>query len=139
MAPLSPSPSARLLPALRDRLRTKRYSERTVEAYASWVRRFVRFHGMRHPAALGPAEVEAFLTDLATRAHVASATQNQALAAIVFMYREVLDTPTGWLRGSGPSVPRTRPCLPAPILTWLVDCCGRGCVVGLCRKRLPST
>ena len=91
--------SARLLPTLRAKLRTKRYSERTVEAYGDWVRRFVRFHGLRHPSELGPADVEAFLTDLATRAHVAAATQNQALAAIMFMYREVFETPTGWLDG----------------------------------------
>ena len=99
LEPMPVLPSSRLLPTLRAKLRTKRYSERTVEAYGAWVRRYVKFHGMRHPSELGPREVEAFLTDLATRSHVASATQNQALAAIMFLYREVFGTPTGWLDG----------------------------------------
>ena len=99
LEPMPVLPSSRLLPTLRAKLRTKRYSERTVEAYGAWVRRYVTFHGMRHPSELGPREVEAFLTDLATRSHVASATQNQALAAIMFLYREVFGTPTGWLDG----------------------------------------
>ena len=62
-----------------------------------WVRRFVRFCGTRHPRELGPSDVTRFLSSLAVDAHVSASTQNQALAAIVFLYRDVLDMPVGWL------------------------------------------
>lgn len=62
-----------------------------------WVRRYVRFNGRRHPRQLGEREVTAFLTHLATRRRVAASTQNQALAALLFLYREVLEMPFGWL------------------------------------------
>jgi integron integrase len=71
-------------------LRTRHYSPRTEATYAAWVRRFIRFHSGRHPRALGEREVESFLSHLAVRERVAAATQNQALAALLFLYREVL-------------------------------------------------
>lgn len=80
---------------MRTQLRTRRYSARTVEIYAQWVDRYVRFHGKRHPSALDAAHVRAFLSDLATRRRISAATQNQAMAAILFLYREVLGIPMG--------------------------------------------
>ncbi len=86
----------KLLRRLRNAIRTRNFSPRTADSYASWVRRFVRFHGMRHPTELGEREVAAFISDLAVRGNVAPATQNQALAALLFLYREVLDRPLDW-------------------------------------------
>lgn len=79
-----------LLDRVRAELRKRHYSPRTEEAYLSWIRRFLRFHGMRHPRDLGKSEIEAFLSRLATGSNVSPATQNQALAAILFLYRDVL-------------------------------------------------
>ena len=73
------------------RLRTRHYSRRTEEAYVAWIRRFVRFHGRRHPRELGSAHVEAFLSHLAVADRVSASTQNQALAALLFLYRQVLE------------------------------------------------
>jgi len=70
---------------------------RTEEAYIAWVRRFVRFSGLRHPRELGPSDVTRFLTSLAMDGRVSASTQNQALAAILFLYRDVLEMPIGWL------------------------------------------
>jgi len=81
----------RLLDRVRDRCRTKHYSYRTEQSYTHWIRRFILFHGKRHPETMGAAEVESFLTDLAVTWNVAASTQNQALAAILFLYRQVLD------------------------------------------------
>ena len=86
-----------LLNQLRRALRTRHYSPRTEEAYVQWVRRFVRFAGLKHPRELGAVEVTAFLTHLAVERRVSASTQNQALSAITFVYREVLDAPVGWL------------------------------------------
>ena len=72
------SSAPRLLTRVRDRIRRKRYSIRTEEAYVHWVKAFVRFHGLKHPANVGAAEVESFLTHLAVERHVSSSTQNQA-------------------------------------------------------------
>ena len=83
----------RLLDRVRDAIRTRRYSPRTEEAYCAWIRRFILFHGRRHPRDLGPTDVEAFLTHLATDQHVSASTQNQALAAILFLYTHVLALP----------------------------------------------
>jgi integron integrase len=94
--PVSPTTRG-LLQAVRETVRAKHYSLRTERAYVRWVRRFVLFHGRRSPRLLGPADVTAFLTSLATRHHVAAATQNQALAAILFLYREVLRLDLPWL------------------------------------------
>jgi integrase len=83
----------RLLDQVRRAMEVRRYSPRTIEAYVNWVRRFVRYHGTRHPADLGSAEVGTFLTWLATRERVAAATQTQALCALLFLYRTVLQRP----------------------------------------------
>src|SRR5689334_11906227 len=82
--------SSRLLDQLRDVIRLKHYSLRTEEAYVDWVRRFVRFCALRHPSECGAADVEAFLTHLATAANVSASTQNQARSALLFLYKEVL-------------------------------------------------
>jgi integron integrase len=83
----------RLLDRVRLAIRARHYSIRTEEAYVAWVRRFILFHGKRHPKEMGQDEVNAFLSHLATEVHVSSSTQNQALAAILFLYRHVLDLP----------------------------------------------
>lgn len=80
----------RLLDRLRDAIYARHFSPRTVEAYVSWARRFILFHGKRHPAAMGGAEVKAFLTYLAISRRVSPSTQNQALAALLFLYRHVI-------------------------------------------------
>ncbi len=86
-----------LLDRVREAARVRHLSYRTEQAYVGWVKRFVLFHGKRHPRHMGKSEVEAFLTYLAVDGHVASSTQNQALAAILFLYRHVLDQDLGWL------------------------------------------
>jgi hypothetical protein len=80
----------RLLDQVRDVIRLKHYSIRTEHSYLHWIRRFIVFHGKRHPREMGAAEVTGFLSDLATRLNVAAATQNLALSAVRFLYREVL-------------------------------------------------
>jgi integron integrase len=87
----------RLLDQVRDRIRARHYSLRTEKTYVQWIRRFIRFSGMRHPRDLGALEVEHFLTHLAVKARVSASTQNQALAAILFLYKEVLELPLPWL------------------------------------------
>lgn len=77
----------------------RHYSGRTEEAYIAWVRRYVGFHGIRHPAELEAADVAKFLTHLASQQKVSSSTQNQALSALLFLYREVLGRDFGWLSG----------------------------------------
>ncbi|KPJ75515.1 MAG: integrase [Deltaproteobacteria bacterium SG8_13] len=89
MSYLSPPPR-KLLDQVRDRLRTKHYSYHTEKSYLQWIRRFILFHGKRHPKKMAEKEIEAFLTDLAVRRKVAATTQNQAFSAILFLYREVL-------------------------------------------------
>lgn len=89
----------RLLDQVRERCRVKHYSLRTEQAYTHWIRRFILYHDKRHPREMGAPEVEAFLTHLAVRENVAAATQNQALAAILFLYREVLTIELPWLDG----------------------------------------
>jgi len=82
-----------LLAALRRAIRVRHYSRRTEQAYTRWVRRYVRAAGMRHPAELDAAAIRRFLTDLAERGRVSAATQNQAAAALLFLYRHVLERP----------------------------------------------
>ena len=79
-----------LLDQLRTALRARHYSRRTEEAYCLWMRRYVRFHGLRHPAEMAEPEINAFLTHLAVAEHVSAATQTQALSALLFLYRHVL-------------------------------------------------
>ncbi len=83
----------RLLDRLRATCRARHYSRRTEEAYHDWAERFIRFHGIRHPAAMAEAEVNAFLTHLAVERHVSASTQNQALCALLFLYDVVLGRP----------------------------------------------
>ena len=91
--------SPRLLDQVRHRIRVKHMSIRTEEAYVDWARRFILFHNKRHPLNLGPSQVEAFLSHLAIERKVAASTQNQALAALLFLYREVLAVDLPWLDG----------------------------------------
>ncbi len=84
---------------MRERLRRLNYSLRTEGQYCQWVVRFVKFNGLRHPREMGAVEVEKFLTHLAVQGKVAPATQNQALSALLFLYREVLKTDLPWLEG----------------------------------------
>jgi len=83
----------KLLDRLRDRIRLKNYSYRTEKTYVGWVRRYILFHNKRHPQEMGRAEIESFLTHLAVERNVAPSTQNQALHAILFLHREVLEQP----------------------------------------------
>jgi integron integrase len=102
----------KLLNLVRDKLRTKHYSYRTEQQYIYWIRRYVLHHGKRHPAEMSGPEVEAFLTDLAVNRHVSASTQNQALAALLFLYRHVLEMELPWLE----SVVRARPAVRVPIV-----------------------
>jgi len=96
-----PLTSVRLLEQVRERIRYMHYSLRTEQAYVRWVRMFVRWAGMRHPRELGGAEVEGFLSDLANERKVAASTHRQALHALLFLYREVLDVELPWLEQIG--------------------------------------
>ena len=87
----------RLVERLREAIRQRHYSRRTEQAYWYWIRYFIFFHGKRHPAQMGAPEVTAFLSWLATERNVAAATQNQALSALLFLYRRVLDVGLPWL------------------------------------------
>jgi integron integrase len=90
-------------PKLLDQVRTliclRHYSIRTEEAYVHWIRRFIIFHGKRHPRELGAAEIRAFLSDLAVRGEVAASTQNVATSAILFLYRQVLGIDVPYIEG----------------------------------------
>lgn len=89
----------RLLDQVRARMRRLGMAIRSEEAYLGWIRRFILANGKRHPRELGEREVEAFLTDLAVRGQVAASTQNQALSALLFLYREVLGIELPWMDG----------------------------------------
>jgi integron integrase len=97
-APPGP-PKPRLLDRVREALRTRHYSRRTEEAYVAWIRRYILFHGKRHPGEMGAPEITRFLTALAVERKVAASTQNQALGALLFLYRDVLDLEVPWLDG----------------------------------------
>ena len=89
-APEIPSPRARppgLIQRCREELQARHYARRTVATYEQWLRRFLRFHQLRHPREMGSEEVNAFLTHLAVEGWVSASTQNQALAALLFLYR----------------------------------------------------
>lgn len=88
----------RLLDQVREKLRLKHYSIRTEQAYLDWIKRFIFFHGKKHPAAMAAPEVEAFLTHLAVDRKVSASTQNQAMSAILFLYKEVLGHELEWLQ-----------------------------------------
>jgi integron integrase len=96
----SSTPKApRLLDRVREAIRRRHYSDRTEETYVHWIKRFIYFSGKRHPAELGEEEVTAFLNHLASELNVAAATQNQALSALLFLYKEVIGQPLPWLDG----------------------------------------
>ena len=84
---------------MRWHLRVKRYSIRTESAYTDWIRRFILFHGKRHPSEMGENEIAAFLSHLAINRNVAAATQNQALSALLFLYRQVLERKLEYIAG----------------------------------------
>lgn len=107
----------KLLDQVRARIRVKHYSIRTEDQYVHWIKRFIVFHGKRHPRDMGAAEVEAFLSDLAVTGGVAAATQNQALAALLFLYREVLEITLPWLDG----VTRAKPSRRLPVVLTPVE------------------
>jgi integron integrase len=92
-------PAPRLLDRLREVIRAKHYSRRTEKTYRYWVRYFIFFHGKRHPEEMGAAEITSFLNWLASERNVAAATQNQALSALLFLYRCVLERDLPWLEG----------------------------------------
>ena len=103
-APLPGNPATqerpkRLLHQLRDQIRLRHYSLRTETSYVQWVRRYVLFHGRRHPLELGPDHLTAFLSSLANDRNVSASTQNQAMSAILFLYKEVLRIELPWLNG----------------------------------------
>jgi len=93
LAPCQP----KLLERLRIHLRTRHYSIRTEQAYIDWARRFIVYHGKRHPQEMGAAEVEAFLSHLAVDRQVSASTQNQAKAALLYLYKQVLGVDLPWL------------------------------------------
>jgi len=93
------APRPRLLEQVRERLRVLHYSYRTEAQYVQWIKRFILFHDKRHPSGMGAPEVESFLTHLAVQGRVAAPTQNQAKAAILFLYKQVLDQELDWLDG----------------------------------------
>jgi integron integrase len=88
----------KLLDRVRDAIRVRHMARSTENCYVNWVRRFILYHGKRHPAEMGKREVEAFLTHLAVQKHVSGSTQTQALSAILFLYRNVLEQELGWLK-----------------------------------------
>lgn len=88
---------SKLLDRVREALRVRHYSLRTEEAYLRWIRQYILFFDRRHPSELGAREVSAFVTHLATSRRVAASTQSQALSALLFLYREVLDVPIEWV------------------------------------------
>ena len=91
------SKQPKLLQQVRQRLRVGHYSRRTEQTYVHWIRRYILFHGKRHPRDMGKIEMEAFLTHLAVERHVSAATQNQALNSILFLYRSVLEIDVDWM------------------------------------------
>ena len=123
MTPAGP----RLLEQVRARIRFKHYSIRTEQAYVDWIKRFIRFHGNRHPSELSGSEVEQFLTHLAVDLNVAASTQNQAQSALLFLYREVLGQDLRWLDGvvRAKTSPRLPTVLTRPEVARLLGASGR--------------
>jgi integrase len=95
--PAIPYPKPRLLDRVREAIRARHYSRETEKAYIHWIKRYIFFHNKRHPVDMGAPEVSRFLTSLAIDARVSSSTQNQALNAILFLYRVVLEQELPWL------------------------------------------
>jgi integron integrase len=97
VVPASEARKPKLLDQVREAIRTRHYSLRTEEAYVGWIKRFIFFHGKRHPLEMDQQEVVQFLSALAVKEHVSASTQNQALCALLFLYRKVLSQDLGWL------------------------------------------
>jgi integrase len=95
----APQNKPKLLDQVRDVIRRKHFSIRTEQSYVDWIRRFILFHNKRHPRDMAEAEVTQFLTHLARDGRVAASTQNQALSALLFLYKQVLKQEIGWLEG----------------------------------------
>jgi integron integrase len=96
---LPTSPKPKLLDQVRQSIRTRHYSYRTEKAYVHWIKRFIFFHNKRHPSDMAEAEIAKFLSALASESHVSASTQNQALNALLFLYREVLNKDIGYVNG----------------------------------------
>ena len=90
-------PRPRLLDRVRAAVRARHYSRRTEKTYVGWIRRYILFHGKRHPSKMGAPELTRYLSSLAIDGNVAASTQNQALSALLFLYREALDQDVPWL------------------------------------------
>ncbi len=95
--PPAPIARPRLLDGVRQAIRARHHSPRTEKAYVGWIKRFIVFHGKRHPDEMGEPEVTQFLSNLATRGKVSTSTQNQALSALLFLYKDVLGRELDWL------------------------------------------
>ena len=108
VAPRTALRSSRLLDQVRERVRYCHYSLRTEQSYVYWIRFFIRFSGVRHPRLMGAQEVEAFLTHLASERKVSPATHRQALSALLFLYRQVLDVQLPWMQEIGRPQARRR-------------------------------
>jgi len=89
----------KLLDQVRLKIRTLHYSPRTEKTYVHWIRQYIRFHGLKHPKFLGEKEIGRFLSSLATEGRVSSSKQNQALNAVLFLYRKVLGKEIPWIEG----------------------------------------
>src|SRR5438874_5246405 len=99
LSPAQTGDKPKLLDQVRDVIRRKHFSIRTEQIYVDWIKRYIFFHGKRHPSKMAEAEITAFLTHLARAGKDAASTQNQALSALLFLYREVLRQNIGWLDG----------------------------------------
>ena len=120
----------KLLERVREAIRTRHYSRRTEEAYVYWLRRFIVFHGKKHPSDMGAAEIGAFLTWLAVRRSVSASTQNQALSAILFLYRDVLRVDPGAIE----HVPRAATPVRVPVVLSVAEVRAvLGHLEGVCR------
>jgi len=108
----TPAKPPKLLDQVRERIRVLHYARATENTYLHWIKFYIHFHGLRHPRDMGAAEVEAFLSHLATVRDVAAGTQNQAMHAILFLYRQVLGVELGWLD----SITRAKPSKRLPVV-----------------------
>jgi site-specific recombinase XerD len=97
LSPTQTRNKPKLLDQVRDVIRRKHFSIRTEQTYVDWIKRYILFHGKRHPREMAEAEITAFLTHLARVGRVAASTQNQALSALLFLYKEVLQQKIAWL------------------------------------------
>jgi integron integrase len=107
-SPLQEKPK-KLLDQVREAMRFKHYAYRTEETYVQWIRRYILFHGKRHPKDMGRPEIEAFLTDLAVNQQVAASNQNQALSAVLFLYHQILGLEIAGINAVRANQPRNLP------------------------------